>query len=93
MPPVISLVIFLAVLLYARHIDTERRALRAQMRHDALSKRLAAVEDALPQVEAQYGSNSVSARYLRATHYLTRLQLRDLTPRLPTGRPAIGGTR
>lgn len=93
MPTTIILAAFLALLLYARHIDTERRQLRTEKRHAALAKRLAAVEEALPQVEAQYGRHSHSARYLRAAQYMTSLKLRNLTPRPTSGRTAMGGAR
>lgn len=89
MPPLTTLVILLALLLYARRIDTERRQLRAALRHDHLTRRLNAINHSLPQVSAQYGQNSPSARYLRATQYLTSLELRHLTPR----RATIGGGR
>lgn len=93
MPTVITLVVILALLLYAHHIDTERRTLRARMHHAALTRRMAALDQELPEIEAQYGPDSTSARYLRATRYLTSLELRRLTPRLRAGRSAMGGTR
>lgn len=92
MPTTLTLAIILALLIYAHRIDTERRQLRAQNHHAALTRRLAALNEALPRIETQYGTNSPSARYLRATQYLTSLELRHLTPR-PTGRVALGGNR
>ena len=57
----------------------QRRHAHARAREDALRARLKAQALALPEVEREYGPDSVSARYLRAATYITNCKLR--TPR------------
>lgn len=72
----ITTLTLLALLTALLHLFRQRRASHARERTAALRARLRAQALVLPEVERQYGSDSHSARYLRAATYITNCKLR-----------------